>query len=255
MGVGIEYIHSAVTYFERLRQLEESAEHIVILAGPISFLLASDEFGETLEEVLVESIPDYVADRDRILVDIQTIMKILWSRKETYLRRRPGVINLISAVDIERFLRNGFTGRPHLSQKANTKRRDLAKREIEHFAALVENVPMGVQIGIVTETLPHTGFQIFRQADLKTLTMSPFRLGEHPNIRIGVAMITFAPEAVKLHEDSTEEMWQHALKGKDGATYLRNLISSIEKNRNPLMSDTAHANKIGDFLDELINNV
>ena len=88
---------------------------------------------------------------------------------------------------------------------------------------------MGVQIGIVTETLPHTGFQIFRQPDLKTLTVSPFRLGEQPNIRIGVAMITFAPEAVALHEDSTREMWQHALKGKDGATYLRKLIKLIEK--------------------------
>ena len=87
---------------------------------------------------------------------------------------------------------------------------------------------MGVQIGIVTETLPHTGFQVFRQPDAKTLTISPFRLGEQPNIRIGVAMITFAPEAVALHEEATKEMWQHALKGKDGANYLRRLIESIK---------------------------
>ena len=42
LGVGVEYIASAVTYFERLRQIEETAEHIVVLAGPISYLLASD---------------------------------------------------------------------------------------------------------------------------------------------------------------------------------------------------------------------
>ena len=227
LGVGIEYVHSAVTYFERLRQLEETVEHIVILAGPISFLLASDEFGRTLEEVLIESIPDYVSDRDRKLADIQTIMDLLWSRKEVYLQRRPAVINLISAVDIERFLRNGFIGRPYLSQKANAKRHDIARREIEHFASLVEDSPMGIQIGIVTETLPHTGYQIFRQPDLKTLTISPFRLGEQPNIRIGVAMITSAPEAVALHEETTREMWQHALKGKDGASYMQKLIKSI----------------------------
>ena len=40
-GVGIEYIASAVSYFERLRQIEETAEHITHIAGPISFLLAS----------------------------------------------------------------------------------------------------------------------------------------------------------------------------------------------------------------------
>src|SRR3982750_4630415 len=48
LGVGIEYIPSAVSYFERMRQIEETAEHIVVLAGPISFLLASDSFEQTL---------------------------------------------------------------------------------------------------------------------------------------------------------------------------------------------------------------
>ena len=41
LGVGIEFISSAVAYFERLRQIEEEAQHIIVLAGPISFLLAS----------------------------------------------------------------------------------------------------------------------------------------------------------------------------------------------------------------------
>jgi transcriptional regulator with XRE-family HTH domain len=48
LGVGIEYFASAVSYFERVRQLEERAEHIVVLAGPISFLLASDSFETVL---------------------------------------------------------------------------------------------------------------------------------------------------------------------------------------------------------------
>jgi len=65
LGVGVEYISSAVAFFERLRQIEESAEHIVVLAGPVSYLLASDTFGETLEDVLVESIPEGAADHDR----------------------------------------------------------------------------------------------------------------------------------------------------------------------------------------------
>ena len=32
------------TYFERMRQIEETSEHIIVLAGPISYLLASDAF-------------------------------------------------------------------------------------------------------------------------------------------------------------------------------------------------------------------
>ena len=44
LGVGIEYIPSAVSYFERMRQIEETAEQIVILSGPISFLLGVRRF-------------------------------------------------------------------------------------------------------------------------------------------------------------------------------------------------------------------
>ena len=33
LGVGVEYISSPVAFFERLRQFEETAQHIVVLAG------------------------------------------------------------------------------------------------------------------------------------------------------------------------------------------------------------------------------
>src|SRR2546429_7507949 len=40
LGVGVEYIGSAVAYFERMRQIEETSEHIIVLAGPGSYLPA-----------------------------------------------------------------------------------------------------------------------------------------------------------------------------------------------------------------------
>src|SRR6266567_3704576 len=52
LGVGVEYVPSAVAYFERMRQIEENSEHIIVLAGPISYLLASDGFERALAEVL-----------------------------------------------------------------------------------------------------------------------------------------------------------------------------------------------------------
>jgi hypothetical protein len=56
--------------------------------------------------------------------------------------------------------------------------------------------------------------------------MSPFRLGEQPNVRVGIAMITSAPEAVSLHEDIVQQLWRGALKGKEAADYLRSLLAS-----------------------------
>jgi hypothetical protein len=83
----------------------------------------------------------------------------------------------------------------------------MARAEAEHFIALLEDEPIGVQIGIVPDTLPHASFQIFRQPDRHILALSPFRLGEEPNIRVGVAMITSAPEALTLHEKMAKELW------------------------------------------------
>jgi transcriptional regulator with XRE-family HTH domain len=224
LGVGIEYIPSAVSYFERMRQIEETADQIVSLSGPISFLLASDDFQGTLEEVLLENITSGVANPDRARTDIAQIMQILQERKDIYRRRRPAVVNLMSAFEIERFLDHGFVGRRGLPEDVLVKRRELARAQIAHFVTLIEEQPIGVQIGIVQDTLPHLGFQLFRQPDRKLLVMSPFRLGGEPNVRVGVAMITSAPDAIGLHEEAVNEMWNRSLKGQAAANCLRALL-------------------------------
>lgn len=224
MGVGVEYIPSAVAFFERLRQIESTAEHIVVLAGPISFLLATESFDQTLEQCLSESIPEEELERERALEQVRELMPILQKRKKTYRDRRPGILNLISGAEIERFLRNGLIGRLDLPKDVRDERRARALAEAEHLIGMMEAEPIGVQIGIIPGTLPHTSFQIFRQLDRKVLAMSPFRLGEQPNVHGGIAMITSAPEALELHQRTVQDLWRRALRGVDAAKFLRQLI-------------------------------
>ncbi|MDE0334356.1 MAG: helix-turn-helix transcriptional regulator [Defluviicoccus sp.] len=225
LGVGVEYIGSAVSFFERLRQIEAAAEHIVVLAGPVSFLLSSDAFVDTLEEVLGESIPDSAEGRARGLDQVSELMTILRQRKETYRERRPGVLNLISEAEMGRFLRNGLVGRFDLPAPVREDRLARARKEAEHLVRMMEDEPIGVQIGLVPSTLPPTSFQIFRQPGRRVLTLSPFRLGEQPNIHAGVAMITSAPEALALHEKTAEDLWRRARKGAAAAAAMRDLIA------------------------------
>jgi predicted transcriptional regulator len=97
--------------------------------------------------------------------------------------------------------------------------------------------------------LPHTSFHIYRQPGHRVLVLSPFRLGEQPNISVGVAMITSAPEALALHEKSVDEIWRRALKGAAAAAYLGTLLSSNaepsgnDRRKSPSRhaSDRAHA--------------
>jgi transcriptional regulator with XRE-family HTH domain len=226
LGVGIEYITSAVTYFERMRQIEEASDQLMVLSGPISFLLASDNFEATLEEVLTENVTKNVVNRERALSDVPKIMDILRERKSTYRRRRPTIVNLMSAMEIERFLHHGLIGRSGLPEDVIMRRKALARAEIEHFIKLLEDPPIGVQVGIVTDTLPHSGFQIFRQPDRKILVLSPFRLGSEPNVRVGVAMITSASDALAFHEAAIDEMWGRALKGQIAANLVRHLLAN-----------------------------
>ncbi len=224
LGVGVEFIGSAIAYFERMRQIEETSEHIIVLAGPISYLLASDAFDQALADILRENIPDGAEGRARALAEVDEVMDVLRQRRQAYQRRRPGIVNLISAVEMQNFLRNGLVGRIDLPEKVRRERRALARAEAEHFVALMQDEPIGVQIGIVPDTLPHASFQIFRQPDRQILALSPFRLGEEPNIRVGVAMITSAPEALALHDRMAKDLWRRASKGAAAVALMREMM-------------------------------
>src|ERR1700754_5150135 len=137
LGVGVEYIASAVAYFERTRQIEEVSEHIIVLAGPISYLLASDTFDRTLAEMLRENVPEKIEGRKRALAQVDEVMEVLRQRKESYRRRQPGIVNLISATEMSHFLRNGLVGRFDLPEKIRIERRARAHAEAEHFTALM----------------------------------------------------------------------------------------------------------------------
>lgn len=224
LGVGIEYVPSAVSYFERIRQIEQTTVHIHVLAGPLPSLLATDDFIAVLPDVLMESVPKDDPGRARASEDVSKIMEILRQRREAYFQRKPTILSLISAPEIQRFLHDGAVGCSDLPPKAAAKRKALACAEVEHICQLLENQPIGIQVGVVTENLPHSGFHIFRQPDKEVLALSPFRFV--PNVRAGVAMLTSAPEALTLHEKLVDGMWNRALKGAAAADYLRRLITT-----------------------------
>lgn len=222
MGVGVEYVSTATAFFERMRQLEERCQQVIGLFSPISYLLTSDDYDAVLREVLNESIPEGAEAERAAAVD--TLLNILRERKETFRLRRPLIVSLISSADLERFLIHGPVGRHDLPDEVVVRRRQMARREAEYILSVLREQPIGIQIGIVREPVPATSFQIFRQADRSVLAISPFRLGEQPNIRLGVALITSAAEAMTLHEDIAARLWSEALKGSDAADYLEAMI-------------------------------
>ena len=225
LGVGVEYVDTAVGFFERMRQLEKESEQVIGLFGPVSYLLTSDAYDQMLIEVLLDLVPsdpEQAADAQRSLT---ALMDILRERKTQFRSRQNLIVSLISSSDIERFLLHGALGRHDLPEAVIADRRRKARSEVEHIEAMLRRPPTGVQIGIVLDSTPATTFQIFRQPDRSVLAISPFRLGEQPNVSLGVALITSASEPMLLHERIAQRLWDGALKSVEEADHLGVLIA------------------------------
>jgi transcriptional regulator with XRE-family HTH domain len=221
LGVGTEYFSSAIAYFERLRQIEAASERVLVYYEPVTFLLTSDEYPKLLHDMLMEGLPERLPNRKKAKAEIESLIAILSERRTTIARGGPSFAGIIGATQVRRLLRTGLIGTYDLPKAEREKRRLAARREVERIAVIMENEPVGIQIGIVDDTLPNQTFEICRSRDGTVLVaVSPFRLGELPNARLGVASVTAAQEAVDLYQKLAEQMWNRAAKGASGAALL-----------------------------------
>ena len=226
-GVGSEFIPSARTFFDRMHQLEAAADQISVLFGPVSYLLTTENYDRLLRQVLLESVPETAANRNSLIGEIDQILDVLAARKETFSRRRPNIVSLISAAELEQLLNSGFVGKQGIIGDELVKRKAAARTEVKNILRLLVDQPMGIQIGVVEDSLPGASFQIFRNGADAQVAVSPFRLGLYANIRIGVATITSAHESVQLHQDVTAQLWRHSLKGDDAVLRLQGMLDRL----------------------------
>jgi len=222
LGVSVEYHSNAISYFERMRQIEEQSDQVVAHFPPISYLLTSDQYPVHLRKMLTESLPSYIDNSRKALREIDAVIAILDERKKARRLRRLSVVNFATIPEIERWLKLGVVGRFDLADREVATRRQAARAEVEHLIDLVEGEPMGIQIALLEDTLPNITFQLFRAKRQTYLGLSPFRLGgELPNIRLGLALVTSDQQAVELYERLADDLWRHAHKGSDAVQLLR----------------------------------
>src|SRR5579863_4568969 len=55
LGIGVEYYNRPIGYFERTRQIEETADQVLQLAGPLCYLTTSDAYDAALAEAFDEA--------------------------------------------------------------------------------------------------------------------------------------------------------------------------------------------------------
>jgi hypothetical protein len=225
LGLGVEYYSNAISYCERMRQIEEKSDQVIAHFPPLSYLLTSSAYPKFLKQTLAEAMPSHIEDKKKYTAEIDSMISVLDERKMSRQKRHLSVVNFVNMPEIERWLRVGLVGRFNLSPEETARRRLAVRAEIENLIQLIDREPMGVQIGLIEETLPNVAFQLFRTHEGTLLGLSPFRLGgELPNIRTGVAMLTADAEPVRLYEQFVERLWRTAHKGREAVSRLHTIL-------------------------------
>ena len=225
LGIGVEYYNRPIGYFERIRQVEETADQILQLFGPICYLTTSDSYDAVLGEAFDESADQAGAERMAMRSMAEQVLGILSARKRMYAMRRPGIIAMVSLPAVQRLLETGVAGGMNVSDRVRRMCRDVAVSEIENMATLMETEPMGLQFGLLVGAEPSSAFKILRARDRVSLAINPFRPDTHPSAHTGVAMITGADEAIAAHQRVAEASWREAVKGPAGGARLRQLLN------------------------------
>ena len=228
LGIGVEYYNRPVGYLERIRQVEETADQILTVNGPLCYLTTTDAYDQAVAAAFEEAAGQPGADRAAGRAATEQVLGILTARKRMYGMRRPGIIAMVPAGRLRHLLEQGVAGGLAVSERTRRMCREVAATEVAHIAALMEAEPMGLQFGLVAAADLNGGFEILRARDRAILAMNPFHADSNPVGAPGVAMITAADEAIAAHQRVAETQWREATKGAAAATEVRRLIEAAQ---------------------------
>ena len=95
LGIGVEYFARPVAFLERLRQIEEQVEQIILFGGALCYQTASDAFDGAVAEAWTEAA-DALPDRFAARATAEQCLGLLGARRRTHGQRRPNVLAILS---------------------------------------------------------------------------------------------------------------------------------------------------------------
>jgi transcriptional regulator with XRE-family HTH domain len=223
LGIGVEYFSRPVAFQERLRQVEEQADQILIVGGAVVYQTTTDAYDGALAEAWTEAA-DASSERQAARAAADQMLGLLTARKKLHAARRPTIIAILGEAAIARMLHEGVAPGAGVPQRSRQRCLAAARAEAEAIATMMESVPIGLQIGLAANAEPAGNFMVLRGRERAHVVASPFPADTPIASGIGVSSITAAEEAVAAHQRVAEAAWRDALKGAAGAQRVRDLI-------------------------------
>jgi transcriptional regulator with XRE-family HTH domain len=225
LGIGVEYFARPIAFQERLRQVEEQADQLLIVGGAFCYQTTTDAFDGAVGEAWTEAA-DAAPERLQARASADQALGLLAARKRLYQARRPTIIAILGEAALRRFLTEGVCAGLPLPERTRGRCIAAARAEAEAIASMIETAPIGVQIGLASGVEPNGGFMLLRGRERAHVIASPFSADTPPNGGLGVGSITAADEAVAAHQRVAEAAWRDALKGAAAASRVRELAKA-----------------------------
>ena len=87
LGIGVEYFARPAVFLERLRQIEEQAEQIILFGGALCFQTATEAFESAVAEAWTEAA-DALPDRFAARATVEQCLGLLGARRRAHQQRR-----------------------------------------------------------------------------------------------------------------------------------------------------------------------
>lgn len=227
LGIGVEYFARPVAFQERLRQVEEQADQILLVGGAVCYQTTTDAFDGALAEAWTEAA-DGSTDRAAARAATDQMLGLLMARKKLHHSRRAAIICILDEASVIRMLRDGVAAGLPVPERTRQRCRAAARIEAEAIAAMMESVPIGLQLGLASGVELGGAFMVLRGRERAHVVGAPFPADTPPQAGLGVASLTAADEAVAVHQRVAEAAWRDALKGAAAAERLRALIKAAD---------------------------
>src|SRR5271154_6218772 len=134
LGIGVEDYNRPVGYFERIRQIEETADQILQVDGPLCYLTTSEAYDSALAAAFEDAAEQAGTDRATMRAHAEQVLGILAARKRLYAMRKPTIIAMIPGSGVRQFLEQGVAGAIIRSDRTRRLCRQVAATELEHIA-------------------------------------------------------------------------------------------------------------------------
>ena len=224
LGIGVEYFSRPLALAERLRQVEEEADQILLLGGALCPLVTTETYDTALADIMGDAA-ERATERPAFHAAAEQALGLLAARKRAYQQRHPSIIAMVTEPALRALLADGIGPGLAVSERGRQRARAAARAEVENLASLMESVPMGLQVGLLTESEPSGCFVVLRARERAHLCTSPFSPDVPPMGAIGVGTMTAADEAVAIHQRVAETAWRDARKGSEAAGRVRLLLA------------------------------